>query len=69
MFLKCTSLTTVANLPATTMKSNCYRLMFGGCTSLIVSDTSGTGYDKAWYIPSSGTATGSYEMTNMFQSC
>ena len=34
MFYGCTSLTTVPNLPATTLASNCYKNMFCGCKSL-----------------------------------
>jgi hypothetical protein len=34
MFAGCTNLTEVTNLPATTLKSNCYENMFAGCTSL-----------------------------------
>lgn len=69
MFYNCTSLTTPPALPATTLAIFCYQSMFNGCTSLYVSDTSGVGYDKAWEIPTTGTAISNYTMTNMFTNC
>lgn len=69
MFSGCTSLTSPPALPATTLVSACYNSMFYNCTSLYVSDTFGVGYDKAWNIPTTGTAISNYTMTNMFTNC
>jgi hypothetical protein len=71
MFSGCTSLTTPPKLPATTLEYCCYRMMFYGCTSLYVSDSSGSGYSKAWRIPTSGTLTNkeTYPQYNMFYNC
>ena len=35
MFDGCTSLTTIPNLPATTLASYCYQFMFRSCTGLV----------------------------------
>lgn len=69
MFFECTSLTTAPALSATTLAEGCYEWMFYGCTSLYVSDTSGTGYDKAWRIPTNGTFTNTYSQSGMFTNC
>lgn len=71
MFGQCTALTTPPALPATALAENCYLGMFLGCTALIVVDASGTGYDKAWRIPTAGTFTGSqdYNQLYMFYNC
>lgn len=39
MFSGCTNLTAAPELPATTLRSNCYRGMFQGCTSLTTAPT------------------------------
>ena len=69
MFYNCTSLTTAPALPATTLADNCYRHMFSGCTSLQVYSSSGTGHDKAWTIPASGTASSYTSQSSMFYNC
>jgi hypothetical protein len=35
MFLRCSSLTTAPELPATTLEEGCYQGMFEGCASLV----------------------------------
>lgn len=69
MFFNCTSLTTAPALPATTLANYCYGSMFRGCTSLQVYSYSGTGHDKAWTIPASGTASSYTSQSNMFYNC
>ena len=69
MFHGCTSLTTAPALPATTLMNCCYYYMFYGCTSLQVYSSSGTGHDKAWSIPTSGTASSYTSQSNMFKNC
>ena len=69
MFNGCTSLTTAPALPATTLASYCYSSMFYGCTSLQVYSSSSTGHNKAWRIPTSGTASSYTSQSNMFINC
>ena len=69
MFSNCTSLTTAPALPATTLANNCYSKMFSGCTSLQVYSSSGTGHDKAWSIPTNGTASSYTSQNRMFYNC
>ena len=68
-FSNCTSLTTAPELPATTLANNCYSKMFSGCTSLQVYSSSGTGHDKAWPIPTSGSASSYISQSRMFYNC
>ena len=60
MFSGCTSLTTVPNLPATTLSENCYQYMFNGCTGLVETPA-------GWYLPAQTTETNS--CSNMFAYC
>ena len=69
MFEGCTSLTTAPALPATTLASSCYGYMFNRCTSLQVYSSSGTGHDKAWPIPTSGSASSYTSQKKMFYNC
>ena len=69
MFNGCTSLTTAPSLPATTLANHCYRSMFQGCTSLQVYSFSGTGYTKAWRIPTNGSASSYTSQSQMFYNC
>jgi len=70
MFKQCTSLVTVPTIAAKVMGDWCCYHMFCDCTSLIVSDTSGTGFDKAWKIPTTDAFSGSYDAsTGMFLRC
>ena len=69
MFNGCTSLTTAPALPATTLANNCYNSMFYGCTSLQVYSSSETGHDKAWQIPTNGTASSYTSQSEMFYNC
>ena len=69
MFQNCAKLTTVPALPATTLASNCYGYMFFGCTRLQVHSFSGTGHDKAWPIPTSGSASSYTSQNKMFYKC
>ena len=57
MFYQCAALSTIANLPATTLKENCYRFMYGQCPSVKLSTSSGTGYSYSYRVPKSGTGT------------
>jgi len=57
LFRDCTQLTTVPELPSTTVTSNCYRSMFQGCTSLTFAHT----------LPATGAANNCYR--SMFQGC
>ena len=59
MFYSCTSLTTVPELPATTLASDCYRYMFASCPSLttVPSDL----------LPATTLASNCYRL--MFQNC
>ena len=49
MFNNCVNLTTVPELPATTLADDCYYAMFYGCTKLKVNTTSG---NKIFTCPS-----------------
>ena len=69
MFSSCTNLTTAPELPATTLASNCYNGMFNNCTSLQVYSSSETGHDKAWPIPTNGTASSYTSQNRMFYKC
>ena len=69
MFNDCRSLTTAPSLPATTLANNCYGYMFKGCTSLQVYSSSETGHDKAWPIPTNGTASSYTSQNKMFYKC
>lgn len=69
MFYNCTSLTTAPALPATTLANFCYAYMFNGCISLQVYSSSGTGHDKAWPIPTSGSASSYISQNGMFYNC
>ena len=69
MFYNCKSLTTAPALPATTLAEYCYNSMFYGCTRLQVYSSSGTGHDKAWSIPTSGTASSYTSQSSMFYNC
>ena len=69
MFRDCTSLTTAPALPAITLASNCYNNMFRNCTKLQVYSSSETGHDKAWPIPTNGTASSYTSQSNMFYGC
>ena len=69
MFRDCTSLTTAPALPATTLATDCYSYMFRGCTSLQVYSSSGTGHNKAWRIPTRGSASSYTSQSNMFYNC
>ena len=60
MFKGCTSLTTIPNLPATTLVYVCYDSMFSGCTSLVETP-------EGWYLPAQTTTTNS--CSNMFSNC
>ena len=57
MFVGCSSLTTVPELPATTLAASCYRFMFDGCTELAQAPT----------LPATTLANSCYE--NMFSAC
>ena len=57
MFYRCTSLAQVPELPATTLKSACYKAMFRGCTSLKLSTTKTEEYTQEYRIPISGDGT------------
>ena len=69
MFSTCKNLTTAPALPATTLASNCYESMFNGCASLQVYSSSETGHDKAWPIPTNGTASSYTSQSDMFYGC
>ena len=69
MFNDCRSLTTAPSLPATTLANDCYGCMFKGCTSLQVYSSSETGHDKAWKIPTNGTASSYTSQDRMFYKC
>lgn len=60
MFEGCSSLTTLPNLPATTLADNCYECMFKGCSSLVE-------IPKGWVLKAQTTALGS--CNSMFYSC
>ena len=60
MFDTCTSLTTIPNLPATTLTKSCYYYMFSGCTSLVKTP-------EGWYLPAQTTDESSCR--GMFYSC
>lgn len=66
MFYGCDSLIHVPKLPALTVEYRAYDRMFAGCDSLQVYSASGSGHDKVWRIPESGTATGYITHTYMF---
>ena len=57
MFYSCTSLAQAPELPATTLKSACYKAMFRGCTSLKLSKIRTGEYTQEYRIPSSGHGT------------
>ena len=57
MFHRCTALTTVPSLPATTLTNYCYASMFTSCTALTTAPS----------LPA--TTLGGYCYANMFQSC
>ena len=69
IFYYCTSLTSPPALPATTLVDRCYDSMFYGCTSLQVYSSSGAGHNKAWRIPTSGTASSYTSQPRMFYNC
>ena len=69
MFSTCKKLTTAPALPATTLASECYSYMFRTCTSLQVYSSSETGHDKAWPIPTNGTASSYTSQKKMFYNC
>ena len=69
MFYGCAHLTTAPALPATTLASNCYNNMFYDCTRLQVYSSSETGHDKAWQIPTNGTASSYTSQSEMFYNC
>ena len=52
MFDGCTSLTTIPNLPATTLVTFCYQFMFRSCTGLVETP-------DGWYLPAQITASSS----------
>ena len=60
MFYGCTSLTTIPELPATTLADMCYESMFSGCTSLVETPT-------GWYLPAQ--TTNNYSCNYMFAYC
>lgn len=57
LFMNCSNLTSVPELPATVLADNCYLAMFSGCTALT----------KAPVLPATTLATGCYG--NMFSGC
>ena len=60
MFNGCAGLTTVPNLPATTLASSCYESMFNGCAGLVEPP-------KGWYLPAQ--TTDEMSCNNMFANC
>lgn len=69
LFSDCTTLVSPPRLSATTLASDCYAYMFSGCTSLYIADSSSSGYDKSWTVPSSGVFTNTTSQTGMFTGC
>lgn len=57
MFYNCTSLTTVPELPATTLAKNCYYFMFSDCKAIKLSATKTGEYQTPYRIPTRGTGT------------
>ena len=60
MFFDYKSLTTIPNLPATTLANYCYNQMFRECKSLVETP-------KGWYLPAQTTASNS--CFAMFANC
>ena len=58
--MDCTGLTTIPNLPATTLADMCYREMFSDCTSLVETP-------EGWYLPAEATKINS--CNSMFANC
>ena len=60
MFQNCSSLTTLPNLPATTLTRSCYYYMFERCTSLVESQA-------GWVLKAQ--TTDAYSCSSMFYNC
>lgn len=68
MFAGCTKLADIPVLPATDLQDDSYVEMFDGCSLIKLSEIQTGEYVNAYRIPSSGTGTGSGEMSDMFKS-
>ena len=55
MFYGCTSLRKMPNILATTLAINCFRVMFGECSSIKISSSKTGNYQKPYRIPKTGT--------------
>lgn len=67
LFSGCTGLVQAPELPATTLKSQCYYYMFYDCTNLKFSKTQTDEYTQEYRIPTSGTGTtATNALNNMF---
>ncbi|MCQ3907287.1 MAG: hypothetical protein MJ219_00560 [Mycoplasmoidaceae bacterium] len=70
MFKDCKNLTTVPNLPATTLAEECYYKMFDGCTSLKIKQQDTKTEDEGYIFTCPGEGgIPKNAVTNMFHDC